>query len=91
MARRSASLRSRPRPFQRIQGCVHGRIALHASYASVVQREDAREAIRSSVTSEQYAVPDDEDPIEVTQTVTRERRNGEIQVVPTGFEPVSPP
>jgi hypothetical protein len=43
------------------------------------------------VTSEQYAVPDDEDPIEVTQTVTRERRNGEIQVVPTGFEPVSPP
>jgi hypothetical protein len=37
---------------------------------------DAREAIRSSVTSEQYAVPDDEDPIEVTQTVTRERRDG---------------
>ena len=57
-------LRSRPRPFQRIQGCVYGRIVLHAPYAPVVHREDAREAIRSSMASEQYAVPDDEDPIE---------------------------
>jgi hypothetical protein len=39
-------------------------MVLHAPYAPVVHREDAREAIRSSMTSEQYAVPDDEDPIE---------------------------
>src|SRR5512132_522967 len=57
-------LRSRPWSFQRIQGGVHGRIVLHAPHAPVVDREDAREAIRSSVTSEHYAVPDDEDPIE---------------------------
>jgi hypothetical protein len=38
------SLRSRPRPFQHIQGCVNGCTVLHARYAPVGHREDAREA-----------------------------------------------